>query len=126
MSARGSTHGAAGCLLSARELEVLTLVACGLSTEGIADELFVSPNTVRSHVRRIMDKLHARNRPHAVAIAFSNDEPAAPQHPGRTGTTEAMVTVAGQPRLAPMRPVRLDRDHARTTAAAQGRPDITE
>ena len=58
-------------MLSARELEVLALVARGLSTDSIAVELFVSPNTVRSHVRHILDKLGARNRPHAVAIAFS-------------------------------------------------------
>jgi two-component system NarL family response regulator len=68
---RVTTDGAAAHVLSARELEVLALVARGLSTDGIAGELFVSHNTVRSHVRRIMDKLGARNRPHAVAIAFS-------------------------------------------------------
>ena len=68
---RIATNGAAACVLSARELEVLALVARGATTEEIAAELFVSRNTVRSHVRHIMDKLGARNRAHAVAIAFS-------------------------------------------------------
>ena len=66
-----TTNGTGELGLSARELEVLVLVARGLSTPSIACELFVTPNTVRSHVRRILDKLNARNRPHAVAIAFS-------------------------------------------------------
>jgi DNA-binding NarL/FixJ family response regulator len=57
--------------LSARQLEVLTLVACGLSTDGIAGELTVSPSTVRAHVRNILDALGARNRAHAVAIAYT-------------------------------------------------------
>jgi DNA-binding CsgD family transcriptional regulator len=63
--------GAAAQVLSDRELEVLVLVARGLSTDGIAGVLFVSRNTVRSHVRHVLDKLRARNRAHAVAIAFS-------------------------------------------------------
>ena len=69
--ARVSADGAAERVLSARQLEVLALVARGRSTDGIAGELFVSPNTVRAHVRHILDILGARNRPHAVAIAFS-------------------------------------------------------
>ena len=93
------TNGAAAHVLSARELDVLALVARGLSTDSIAGELFVSRNTVRSHVRHILDKLRARNRPHAVAIALSAgliwiDEYAIPRHPGHTRVTEAMVTVA--------------------------------
>ena len=70
-AARVSIDGAAEGVLSARQLEVLALVARGRSTEGIAVELFLSPNTVRSHVRNILDNLGARNRPHAVAIAFA-------------------------------------------------------
>ena len=80
------TNGSAAHVLSARELEVLTLIARGLATDGIATELFVSPNTVRSHVTRILDKLRARNRPHAVAIAYSAglisiDDDASLRHP---------------------------------------------
>jgi DNA-binding CsgD family transcriptional regulator len=69
--ARVTPTGAAAHLLSARELEVLALIARGRSTDSIAGELFVSRNTVRSHVKHIMDKLGACNRAHAVAIAFS-------------------------------------------------------
>jgi len=63
--------GAVERVLSARQLEVLILVACGLSTEGIACELVVSPSTVRAHVRNILTALRARNRAHAVAIAYT-------------------------------------------------------
>jgi DNA-binding CsgD family transcriptional regulator len=85
---RVTTDGNAELGLSARELEVLALVAHGLSTDSIAGELFVTPNTVRSHVTSILDKLRARNRPHAVAIALSAgliwfDQYAIPQRPGR-------------------------------------------
>jgi DNA-binding NarL/FixJ family response regulator len=76
------------CVLSARQREVLTLVARGLSTDGIARELFVSPSTVRAHVRNILVALRARNRAHAVAIActtgliwMGDDAPL--RHPGR-------------------------------------------
>ena len=87
-----TTNGAAEPGLSARELEVLALVARGLSTDSIARELFVTPNTVRSHVTRILDKLRARNRAHAVAIAFSAglirlDDYATPQRIGSAGAT---------------------------------------
>ena len=47
MTAPGvTTNGANAQLLTARELEVLTLVACGLSTDTITGELFVTSNTV--------------------------------------------------------------------------------
>jgi DNA-binding CsgD family transcriptional regulator len=97
MSAPGfPTHAAVAHVLSARELEVLALVACGLSTDSIAGELFVSRNTVRSHVRHILEKLRARNRPHAVAIAFSAGlirihEYAIPRPPEHARATEAIV-----------------------------------
>jgi DNA-binding NarL/FixJ family response regulator len=63
------TNGVPVRVLSARQLEVLTLIAHGLSTNGIAGELVVSPATVRAHVRNILDALCAHNRAHAVAIA---------------------------------------------------------
>ena len=96
---RDPRDSAAAHVLTARELEVLTLIARGLATHNIARELFVTPNTVRSHVARILDKLRARNRPHAVAIAFSAgligiDEYAIPRHPSLTRATESTVTVA--------------------------------
>ena len=99
MNATASTDGAARPLLSARELEVLTLVARGRSTDGIAAELFVSRNTVRSHVRHILEKLRARNRAHAVAIGVSAgliwiEDHASTQHRHNARLTEAKVTVA--------------------------------
>ena len=83
-----TTNGAAERVLSPRELEVVALVARGLSTDGIAGELFISPNTVRVHVRNILGRLGAQNRPHAVAIAFAAgliwiDDYAIPRHPDR-------------------------------------------
>jgi DNA-binding NarL/FixJ family response regulator len=82
---KGTQNGGARRLLSPRQLEVLTLVARGLSTDGIAAELVISPTTVRAHVRNILDTLGARNRAHAVAIACSTglirlDDDAARQH----------------------------------------------
>ena len=99
---RHTSDAPAAHLLTAREREVLTLIARGLATDGIARELFVTPNTVRTHVTRILDKLRAHNRPHAVAIAFSAgfisiDEYAIPRHP-RAHVTESTVAVEALPR----------------------------
>jgi len=55
--------------LTPRELEILKLIAGGLSNKDIADRLALSEDTVKGHVRSLMDKLSARNRTHAVAIA---------------------------------------------------------
>jgi DNA-binding NarL/FixJ family response regulator len=54
--------------LSARELEVLELLADGLNGQMIADRLFLSPETVRTHVRNATSKLGARTRVQAVAM----------------------------------------------------------
>lgn len=56
--------------LTERELEVMTLVASGLQSGAIAERLFVSPETVKSHVHNAMGKLGAHTRAHAVAIAL--------------------------------------------------------
>jgi DNA-binding NarL/FixJ family response regulator len=55
--------------LTARELEVLELLAEGLSNHAIADRLSVSHNTVRNHVQNLLTKLHAHSRLEAVATA---------------------------------------------------------
>lgn len=55
--------------LSPRELDVLRLLARGAPTETVAADLFVSVNTVRSHVRRILEKLGAHSKLEAVAFA---------------------------------------------------------
>lgn len=52
--------------ITARELEILTLVARGLSNREIATELFVSENTVKTHCARVFDKLGAARRTQAV------------------------------------------------------------
>jgi DNA-binding NarL/FixJ family response regulator len=56
--------------LTIRELEVLQLVADGLGNRQIARALFVSEETVKTHVRRLLRKLKATSRAHAVAIAL--------------------------------------------------------
>jgi DNA-binding NarL/FixJ family response regulator len=56
--------------LSARELEVLGLVAQGSSNREIADALYLSPLTVKTHVSRILTKLSARDRVQLVVIAY--------------------------------------------------------
>jgi ATP/maltotriose-dependent transcriptional regulator MalT len=51
-----------------RELEILGLIAAGLSNREIADRLFVSENTVKTHSSRLFDKLGAKRRTHAVQL----------------------------------------------------------
>ncbi|MFB9905135.1 response regulator transcription factor [Allokutzneria oryzae] len=59
-----------GSLLSRREQEVLGLIAEGMTAKGIGNRLGVSEETVKTHIRRILRKLEARDRAHAVARAF--------------------------------------------------------
>jgi DNA-binding NarL/FixJ family response regulator len=56
--------------LTERELEVLTQIARGLSNTEIAEELFVSVATAKTHVSRIMSKLNARDRAQLVVLAY--------------------------------------------------------
>jgi DNA-binding NarL/FixJ family response regulator len=55
--------------LTERELEVLKLVAQGMSNREIAEQLFISENTVKNHVRNILEKLHLHSRMEAVVYA---------------------------------------------------------
>ena len=55
---------------TAREIEVLQLVADGLVNREIGERLFLSEETVKSHVRHLLAKLQARSRAHAVAVGF--------------------------------------------------------
>ncbi len=54
--------------LTKRELEILELIAAGLSNKEIAEKSFVSENTVKTHLSRVFDKLGAKRRTQAVQI----------------------------------------------------------
>jgi DNA-binding CsgD family transcriptional regulator len=54
--------------ITPRELEILNLIAQGLSNREIAERLFVSENTVKTHSSRLFDKLSARRRTQAVQL----------------------------------------------------------
>ena len=56
--------------LTGREIEILGLVGEGKTSKDIADELFISENTVRNHVRNILDKLGMKSRFEAVNWAY--------------------------------------------------------
>ncbi|MQB01176.1 MAG: response regulator [Actinobacteria bacterium] len=58
-----------GPRLTDRELEVLKLVAKGMNNRDIGTELFISENTVKNHVRNILEKLHLHSRMEAVVYA---------------------------------------------------------
>jgi DNA-binding NarL/FixJ family response regulator len=57
-------------MLTAREREILQLLADGMSNQDVAGKLFISQETVKSHVRHILTKLEADTRTQAVAIAL--------------------------------------------------------
>nr|WP_144418904.1 response regulator transcription factor [Bifidobacterium actinocoloniiforme] len=58
--------------LTERELEVLAEIAHGLSNQEIANQLFISLPTVKTHVAHILQKIHARDRVQAVVFAYDN------------------------------------------------------
>lgn len=62
-------HAVPAPRLTERELEVLKLVARGSNNRDIAKELFISENTVKNHVRNILEKLHLHSRMEAVVYA---------------------------------------------------------
>jgi DNA-binding NarL/FixJ family response regulator len=70
--APGSGAPAALAELSERELEVLALIARGLSNDEIAESLFVTRATVKTHVTHILTKLRLRDRIQAVVLAYES------------------------------------------------------
>lgn len=58
------------CNLSRRELEILELMSGGLGAAEIAERLFISPSTVKNHLRHILEKLNVHSRAEAVALAL--------------------------------------------------------
>jgi ATP/maltotriose-dependent transcriptional regulator MalT len=54
--------------ITPRELEILELIAQGLSNREMAEKLFVSENTVKTHCSRVFDKLGAKRRTQAVQL----------------------------------------------------------
>jgi DNA-binding NarL/FixJ family response regulator len=58
--------------LTDREREVLALVAYGLSNDEIAERLYLSPLTVKTHINRAMGKLGVRDRAQLVVIAYQS------------------------------------------------------
>jgi DNA-binding NarL/FixJ family response regulator len=58
--------------LTAREIEILRLIAAGLTNTEIAGRLFISPLTCKSHVSRILTKLDARDRTQLVVLAYES------------------------------------------------------
>ena len=68
LSRRFGTSGTAALRVSARQCEVLSLMAAGLSGEEIAVRLGVSVNTVKTHARKLFKALGARNRAHVIRL----------------------------------------------------------
>lgn len=59
-------------VLSAREMDILKGLVEGLDYKGVADKLFISPHTVRTHITKIYQKLHVSSKTQAVMVAVKN------------------------------------------------------
>src|SRR6478609_3791309 len=67
--------------LSKREREIMDLLAQGLTGEQVAAQLFLSPETIKTHIRNAMQKLEANTRVHAIAIALREGFISSPPSP---------------------------------------------
>jgi PAS domain S-box-containing protein len=72
LSAEGPVHPETAPSLSRREVEILSLLATGSSTDTIRTSLFISANTVRNHVQNILSKLGVHSRLEAVTLGLRN------------------------------------------------------
>jgi DNA-binding NarL/FixJ family response regulator len=70
MSKRPGSLPSADVPLTGREIQILQLLGDGKSQDGIAKELFISSNTVGTHIQRILTKLGVHSRTEAVALAY--------------------------------------------------------
>lgn len=59
--------------LSGRENEILHFAALGLTNQEIGKLTFISPETVKSHIKNLLWKMNARNRPHLVLLAWEQE-----------------------------------------------------
>jgi DNA-binding NarL/FixJ family response regulator len=86
-----------GAPLTPREIEVLQLVAAGLTNREIASQLFIALSTVKVHVRHIMEKLNARSRTEAAMKGLAL---------GQQQGSQTASDTAGETPVSPRRPSR--------------------
>ena len=75
--------------ITAREVEILRLIAAGWTNNEIAEHLFISPLTCKTHVSRILMKLEARDRTQLVVLAYESGLVVPGQSSGLPGTSPA-------------------------------------
>jgi len=107
--------------LSRREYQVLQLIADGMDNQTIGRALFVSVETVRTHVKSILRKLHARDRAHAVSLAYRTGVLVTQAEPGIDADTAAGAARSGQRATVAAQ----DSAPAHASAAAQTRGNRT-
>ena len=59
--------------LTDREIEILELLTEGMNNQDMANQLYISENTVKNHIRSILDKLSVQNRTHALVKALKKE-----------------------------------------------------
>ena len=101
--------------LSKREREIMDLLAQGLTGEQVAAQLFLSPETIKTHIRNAMNKLEANTRVHAIAIALREGFISSPL------VRTTIVRRGGPPPAAP-RPADTADDRRRLRRGARRRP----